>query len=429
MNLYHDYWQSLMIKFIALITGGMTLLVSFTQTASAQWVYAGLADPHNEYGGIRAVALNGGKLFAGTGNGPIFQSANNGLTWSTADSGLSSGGIWSLRVSEGMIYAGTMNGLFTSINNGISWTQISPNLLTGPVYSLAFSDSNIFLAVPGGIYISTNNGRNWVAGCNTGTFTYSVAVSNSNIIAGTDVGLFLSTNNGNSCNMADTSLKSYWVVALAVAGNTIFAGTYDGIFISTNNGTKWTAADSGFITSSDTFPPCVYAFAVSGGNIFAGTEESGVYVSTNNGASWTAANSGFIENNATRWIYSLAVSGDTLYAGTMGAGVWFTPISQIVGVHNFHIKQEQSFEPTFNVLSTSTSNYNATIQFSLSHPDKVSLTVYNFSGHQIGSLINQKLSQGTHSISWNTKNLTPGCYAVKLQEGSNTFVKSVPIIR
>src|SRR5271157_4921638 len=72
------------------------------------------------------------------------------------------------------------------------------------------------------------------------------------------------------------------VNAFAVSGGNLFAGTSVGVFLSTNNGTSWTAIIVG---------PMVLSLAVSGSNIFAGTNE-GVFLSTNNGTSWTEVDSG-----------------------------------------------------------------------------------------------------------------------------------------
>ena len=49
----------------------------------------------------------------------------------------------------------------------------------------------------------------------------------------------------------------------------------------------------------------VQCFAVSGTNIFAGTDGGGVFLSTNNGSNWTAVNNGL--TNLT--VYTLVFSG------------------------------------------------------------------------------------------------------------------------
>src|SRR5437016_6451234 len=66
------------------------------------------------------------------------------------------------------------------------------------------------------------------------------------------------------------------VRSLAVSGSNIFAGTdFSGVYLSTNNGQTWTQ------TSLNN--QAIYSLAINGSNIFAGTYDSGVYLSTNNG--------------------------------------------------------------------------------------------------------------------------------------------------
>ncbi|MCK7528688.1 MAG: hypothetical protein MZV64_69590 [Ignavibacteriales bacterium] len=68
-------------------------------------------------------------------------------------------------------------------------------------------------------------------------------------------------------------------------------GLTAGVFLSTNNGTSWTAVNTGLTNTN------VRALAVSGTNLFAGTDGGGVFLSTNNGTSWTAVNTGLTNTN------------------------------------------------------------------------------------------------------------------------------------
>ena len=90
---------------------------------------------------------------------------------------------------------------------------------------------------------------------------------------------------------------------LTVSGSNVFAGTWGGgIFLSSNNGSTWTAVNQGLTA------PVVFSFAVSGSNIFAGTD-GGVFLSADNGANWTAMNTGL--PNAS--VISLAINGNNIF--------------------------------------------------------------------------------------------------------------------
>ena len=112
------------------------------------------------------------------------------------------------------------------------------------------------------------------------------------------------------------------VTSFAISGTNLFAGTDDGgVYRSTNNGTSWTATG---LTSSH-----VLSLTVIGTNLFAGTYydppnyPGGVYRSTDNGTNWTAT--GLTDTR----VYALAVSpdgagGTNLFAGTGGSGVFLS---------------------------------------------------------------------------------------------------------
>jgi hypothetical protein len=115
--------------------------------------------------------------------------------------------------------------------------------------------------------------------------------------------------------MAVGPTTNTYVFALAVSGTNLFAGTWGGVFLSTNNGTRWTAVNSGMSSTN------VSSLAVSGTNLFAGTYDAGVFLSTNNGTSWTAVDSGLTYAFN---VDALAVSGTNLFAGTERGGVFLT---------------------------------------------------------------------------------------------------------
>ena len=91
----------------------------------------------------------------------------------------------------------------------------------------------------------------------------------------------------------------------------LFAGTGGGVYLSTNNGASWTPVNTGLWNLG------VIALAVSGTNLFAGTDGAGVFLSTNHGANWTNVSTGLTNCS----VCSLAVSGTNLFAGT-GDGVY-----------------------------------------------------------------------------------------------------------
>ena len=72
----------------------------------------------------------------------------------------------------------------------------------------------------------------------------------------------------------------------------------------------------------------VYCLAVSGPNIFAGSNGSGVFLSSNNGINWTQVTDGLTDN----YVNVLIVNGINIFAATHLAGVWRRPLSELVSV-------------------------------------------------------------------------------------------------
>ena len=105
---------------------------------------------------------------------------------------------------------------------------------------------------------------------------------------------------------------------VATSGTNIFAGTYNrGIYRSTSSGTSWTQVNNGIILDSWGYLPIVYALAIIGTKIFAGTSD-GVYLSTNNGTIWKPANNGMSLPSpaANNRVLSFAVNGRKVFART-----------------------------------------------------------------------------------------------------------------
>ena len=99
----------------------------------------------------------------------------------------------------------------------------------------------------------------------------------------------------------------------AVTGTNLFAGTDAGVIRSIDNGTSWNAVT---ILSNS----LVYSFLVSGTDLFAGTWHGGVLRSTDSGTSWIGVNTGLTWTENT--VNALAISGTNLFAGTYHYGVF-----------------------------------------------------------------------------------------------------------
>ena len=64
-------------------------------------------------------------------------------------------------------------------------------------------------------------------------------------------------------------------------------------------------------------------------------------------------------------------------------------------------------------------NPTTTIEFSIPYTDMVSIIVYDINGKEITTLINDNLTVGYHSISWNSKH-SSGLYFIRMESGDFT---------
>ena len=207
------------------------------------------------------------------------------------------------------------------------------------------------------------------------------------------------------------------VTCFAVSGTNLFAGTEGGVFLSTNNGASWAAVNTGLANTP------VTSLAVSGTNLFAGTY-GGVFLSTNNGASWTAVNTGLVNTN----IQALAVSGANLFAGTAGRGVFRRPLSEMIT----SVEMLSADLPTrFNLSQNFPNPFNPAtrIHYTLPRRSHVTLAVFNTLGQQVAELVNSTIEAGDHEIQFNAVSLASGVYFYRLQAGTYTQVRVMALVR
>ena len=120
------------------------------------------------------------------------------------------------------------------------------------------------------------------------------------------------------------------ITSLITIGTNLIAGTIDGggVYRSTNNGTSWMPINVGMGISSDGGNPHVYALAVSGTSIFAGTDVY-AYRSTNSGTSWTILTSSGMPSMAVpnliasrTCLFAKIGNSDTYYRLTSNGTSW-----------------------------------------------------------------------------------------------------------
>jgi len=269
---------------------------------------AGLSNPN-----VKALCVKGAALFAGTYGG-VFRSTDGGEYWSKTSSGMKIVFVEALASRGGTLYAGGINGVYRSTNRGDSWSDV----VNCWAPSLAIDGMKVYAGTSGHVFYSFDDGGTWdllwLGGAEG--MARALAVNGTELLAGMarDGVLRIGIPTPGAGIVTTTDLKDTAVYALAVSGTNLFAGTEGGVFRSTNGGINWTAVNNG-LTKFE-----VLALAVQGSHLFAGTKEGGMFLSTDDGGTWTPADSGLTDAD----ILSFAISRNNLFAGTWQGGVFLS---------------------------------------------------------------------------------------------------------
>jgi photosystem II stability/assembly factor-like uncharacterized protein len=305
---------------------------------------------------VKALAVKGSTLFAGSYVKGMFRSYDGGMSWEQVNSALPDMFIYCLAAYNNTLFAGTyQHGIYYSADDGDSWLPANTGLPDMTIMSVTVAGSRMFAGtLSHGVYYSDNAGAQWNAIPTLTGHVKSMVVLGDTLFAGTAGGVYRSTDHGSSWIAVNNGLTETEIWGMGLSGTTVFAGTASGrIFRSTDFGANWTNTNAGMvfkaligsITKSGSNLLCashgsgLYRSAdygdsyagdnsigtveirslAAGGNVaFAGTDLLGIFRSNNNGNSFTAMNTGM----GSKWIQAIAVDGATIFAGTADAGIF-----------------------------------------------------------------------------------------------------------
>ncbi|HEX5317470.1 MAG TPA: sialidase family protein, partial [Candidatus Kapabacteria bacterium] len=199
----------------------------------------------------------------------------------------------------------------TSILIGINrpalaqWTEAN-GPYSSTIYGFTSAGTTLYAAYQKGVFVSSDNGANWV--------TYNNSLTNGNVtclasstdgtavFAGTGyAGPYLSTDNGKTWIERFIG-GTYSVSSLAVSGANVFAGTNNGAFVSSDNGVTWDTI--GIALPANYRATC---FAI-GENVFVASA-IGLVLSPNGGTTWSLV-------DTTTNLVGFAVAGTDLFAAS-----------------------------------------------------------------------------------------------------------------
>jgi len=250
----------------------------------------------------------------------LYRSSDNGITWSTVSTEATGNEIYTLMVSDGVLYAGTEgNGIFRSTDNGITWLPVDCGTNPGTIHTIVPHGNLLFAGCyNAGILRSEDEGLSWTT-ANSGVICTGITgmVFENDVLAATTGNgtIFESNDMGmiwkNSVSAIPEGLRSH---TLRLDDNSILQASYDGIIRYEENDGQFEPADTA-IKSKE-----IYTLTAADGAVFAGTNQ-GVYRSVNNGISWDSLGPEPSEKIISWYIAVYRMKIDSPYIYICGAGV------------------------------------------------------------------------------------------------------------
>ena len=278
---------------------------------------------------IRALAVFGATVYAGTYGSGVFRSDDSGDSWTTVNEGLTDQKVCALlAVNEDIVFAGTAEGgIFRTMDGGDSWVKGNTGLTNTMVDELAVVGNTIYAGMREELVYTIDGGESWqpvqISSMPIEYLFSTLSVSEGELYAGAIRfapldqggvidGVFRLDEERGKLDVVISNNALTGIQCLEIVGTTFYIGTgKDGVF-------QWEKDSDPWTTNLGLKGPFITALLVNGENIYAGTNQGKIYRSENAGKSWKLVNSTDMAGSSIsglRWV------GSTLYASAWGNGV------------------------------------------------------------------------------------------------------------
>ncbi len=253
-----------------------------------------------------------------------------------------------------------------------------------------------------GLFIPEINSSYW-------SFENALIYSGSNIWFGArGKGIFFSTNNGNNWTLSDlTSAGFPYPSALYFENPSLgYTSAQLNLVKTTNGGINWTVLPG--TSSPDNVTRGV--FSQSNELWFVRDLEPNIYYSSNGGTNWIIQ---YTDISGTGYKYlTRSRNGNKLWACTI-AGEVQSYVLQPNGI----VKRTNNLPENFQLLQNYPNPFNpdTRIGFRIARTGYVRIKIFDLSGKQITSLLNEKLEPGSYETTWDAVNFSSGLYFYTLE--------------
>ncbi|HMQ69476.1 MAG TPA: YCF48-related protein [Ignavibacteria bacterium] len=414
-----------------------------------------------------AQATPDGKIHAVGKYGTILLSGNGGLSWQTqytvTEKTLSE--ILFVNNNTGYAVCGYSGGdILKTTDAGETWISQIEGYHT-PMYGISFTDSETgYIAGSIDIQKTTNGGTNWINVYSSTTneiFTDIVFTDpNTGYVAGSYGKLLKTTNAGQTWSTGVISTNGSMITSLCfVNENTGYAaGDFGEIAKTTNAGQTWTNQASplqfAYLTSID-FQDENTGYVSSGSGLLKTTDggttwsimnapAGGYYkIQFRNNFGYAVASNGMIiksTDSGNSWIEQPTVTDNGLYAlyfnsdnyvyagGLLGSILKTIPSELIVTSTENNLSEiTQGFVLAQNYPNPF--NPSTNLEIGISEMGFVSLKIYDISGKEISTLVNERLYPGTYKYRFEGTGLTSGVYFYTLKVNGLSQTKRMLLIK
>jgi len=331
-----------------------------------------------------------------------------------------------------------------SVNGGTSWSNIFTPTSTDTAnfiapFILSPSNSQILYAGAEKIHKSTDGGVTWNATNNNTALNSSSAscmavsyTSAETVIVGTGrrqnplFELFYTTNGGKSWTKSISTIPNRFPTDIGFdpSDSKIAFVTFSGygsahVYKSTDAGKTWTNVSANL---PDLPMQSVCIDPMNSTDIYVGTD-LGVYRSMNGGISWDP----WFDGMPYAMVLDVSISKKDrrLRAATFGNGVYQRKLrpQQTVSVQIVDAAVPSKFALSQNYPNPF--NPSTTLKFSIPISSFVTLKIYDETGREIVTLVNEHKSPGNYSVQWSASQFASGIYFARLQYGNSTLIKKM----
>lgn len=363
--------------------------------------------------------------------------------WKTTDGGYTWNHIFDFPYSNNAITGmkffnenfGVISGLsgktMKTTDGGNSWIDISTQSNIHSIFEVKFFSQDHFTLTGHGLASTTNGGVTWDKVYSTGSQVWfrGASFDGDNVISGLshDHSYIKSNNGGTTWNTGSIMLDNKQLIrpyAIEIPGYTLLVGAVSGdpytlvTAKSSDNGNTW-------ITKN-------FGLSITGGikviihneitYLFTGFSDRSIIMrSFDYGETWNE----FLSFPNTWSVAGSTITNQKVYLFRSDGLVSFTDIN--VSIQTTSTEVPDAFQISQNYPNPF--NPETKINFQIPKRDFVSLKVFDITGKEVATLVNQSLKAGSYEYSFNASALTSGVYFYTIQAGKFTETKRMVLVK